>query len=327
METTNELISVIVPVYKVEKDLTACVASIVSQSYKNLEIILVDDGSPDRCPEICDELSKTDDRITVMHKKNGGLSDARNAALSVCHGEYILFVDSDDLINRDLIATLYSLCVNNDAEIAVCDYIAIPTDKFKYEKIKVNNVRECVVEDLLPEKALTYMMDVYKTFQVAAWNKLYKASLFDEVRYPVGIYYEDIATTYKLISKSNKIMYIHAPLYYYQLRSNSITRSGFNQRDLDKISNSTELLEFIKTNYPNIRNEAMVYKYVYCYMTIVSKILFEPNAKKNKYLNMLIIEMRGSQKEINLKVVPFKKRMAYQIMIISPMLYKLLFIR
>lgn len=315
------LVSAIVPIYKVEKDLEACVKSIQNQSYKNLEIILVDDGSPDRCPVICEILKSCDKRISVIHKKNGGLSDARNAALEVCKGDYILFVDSDDLIHEDMIDTLLGLSLDYGSEITVCDYVSVPTKSFIYNRIKPQAKVDSVVEELTPDEALRYMMDVYKNFQVSACNKLYKASLFNKIRYPVGVYYEDIAITYKLIDKSTKVVYTHSEYYFYQLRANSITRSGFNKRDLDKIKNCTELVDFVKVKYPAIYQNAVVYKYVYCYMTIINKLLRSEDEGSRKLLGSLLKEIKENMADIKLKLIPIKKRILFFIMLYNLNIY------
>ncbi|MCC8098531.1 MAG: glycosyltransferase, partial [Clostridiales bacterium] len=253
IDSQEDLISVIVPIFKVEKDLPSCVKSIQAQTYTNLEIFLVDDGSPDNCPQICDALRESDSRIQVIHKANGGLSDARNVALDKCTGKYVIFVDSDDLVHPEMIKILHLLCVENKTEIAVCNYLSVATRDFQYNALVNAHTRSSEIEILSPEAALIYMMDVYKNFQVAAWNKMYERKLFDHVRYPVGIYYEDIATTYKLIGQCNSVAYTHEQLYFYQLRDSSITRSGYNSRDLDKVKNSGELLSYVEINYPSIK--------------------------------------------------------------------------
>lgn len=317
------LVSVVVPVYKVEQDIRKCVYSIQNQTHERLEIILVDDGSPDNCPQICDDFAENDPRIEVIHKENGGLSDARNVALDICKGDYILFVDSDDMIHSEMIESLLNLCITNGAEIAVCNYISVSSNNFRYNEIASRVKLNADYEILSPSQALIYMMDVYKKFQVSAWNKLYKATLLKKVRYPKGIYYEDIATTYKLIDQCNKIAYSHNEYYFYQLRKNSITHSGFNKRDLDKIRNCTDLLEFVNKHYPEARNAAYVYKYVYCYMTIADKLISSTDADASAILKDLRKEAKNSKKKIITSSVPMKKKVSFFLFIHWLSLYKI----
>ena len=317
----NELISVIVPIYKTQNDLKNCVNSIIKQSYKKLEIILVDDGSPDKCPQICDELEKTDVRIRVIHKANGGLSDARNAGLEMANGQFIIFVDSDDMIHNEMIERLYKACIRNNTKMAVCNFRSVDTSIFSYDKIIKEYVDDNTIELLNSENAIKYSLDVYKMFQVSAWNKLYHRTLFENIRYPVGKYYEDIGTTYKLIDGCDNVSYLHAELYFYQIRVGSITHSGFNNRDLDKIEYCNEIKEFISRKYPGILNEALIYQYVYCYMKIVDKIL---DCKKidNTYLDKMLNEMKQNRKNINLSKVPFKKKFSFSFLLWNKKIYK-----
>ena len=198
-------ISVIVPVYNVERFLRECIESIISQTYKDLEIILVNDGSTDKSPLICEEYKKIDARVIVLHKENGGLSDARNKGIDISTGEYIGFVDSDDFIENDM----YELLLNNikkvEADIATCGVISekVKDKNFYKEEIIVN------AHDGLKE------MLMERSMNTSACDKLYKRSLFDEIRYPKDKLYEDLYTTYKLLHKANKIVISNQKKYYY----------------------------------------------------------------------------------------------------------------
>lgn len=217
----DELISVIVPVYKVEKYINRCVNSILEQTYKNIEIILVDDGSPDKCPKICDEYLLIDKRIKVIHKKNGGLSEARNVGLKLATGKYLTFIDSDDWIKKDFIERLYILLKRSDADISICNYA------------KVYDGRDCILDhqnydfELSNIKALEYMMGELYSQMVVAWGKLYRNHLFDEVIFPVGKIHEDEFTTYKLLYASKKVIYTSQQLLFYWQRDDSIMGNGF----------------------------------------------------------------------------------------------------
>ena len=186
VEINREKISVIVPVYKVEKYLNRCVESICKQSYSNLEILLVDDGSPDSCPQMCDEYAKADSRIIVIHKENGGLSSARNAALEVATGDYVICVDSDDYIHPRAVEKLYQACVMYQADIAMGLHFVEKGEKLLIEDPVVDEV-----EIYSAVEALQVLL-ADKKMRNYAWNKLYKRELFEEVRYPEGRNYEDI---------------------------------------------------------------------------------------------------------------------------------------
>lgn len=219
-------ISVVVPVYKVEAYLKRCVSSLCRQTYKNLEIILVDDGSPDRSGEICDELAKCDDRIQVIHKQNGGLSDARNVGIEAATGEYIAFIDSDDWYDPNMLELLYRLCEENQSGIAECSYRSIYKDYVLAE----TNCSGAVME-FTPVKAIESNLD-WKYCKPVAWNKLYRRDVIGEIRYPVGKLHEDEFTTHLFYLASNKIMYLDVALVNYERRNlNSITAS-FQPRNL-----------------------------------------------------------------------------------------------
>lgn len=211
----EELISIIVPVYNVEKYLEKCVDSIIKQTYKNIEIILVDDGAKDNSGKICDELKEKDNRIKVIHKPNGGLSDARNAGLKIAKGEYIGFVDSDDYIAEDMFETLYNLNKENDSDISIVSYYEIYNGKVigvrESDKLEILNRTEAIKELLVDAKIQSY-----------AWNKLFKRELFENTEFPTNKNFEDIATTLLLFEKANKVVLLENPKYYYVRRDDSI---------------------------------------------------------------------------------------------------------
>ena len=254
------LISIIVPVYKVEKFLPECVESILAQTYKNFELFLVDDGSPDKCGEICDEYAKKDKRITVIHKENGGLSDARNAAMDKVHGEYLTFIDSDDFIHEDYLKRMVYCVKKFDADIVQCDFTRDreslgcqnQTNKF----IKLNN------DEILRE----YLH--FKAPKVFAWGKLYKTSLFNGIRFPFGLIDEDNFTTYKLFYLSKTFVKINHGLYYYRVNQNSIMHMSFSKRKFGILDSTQEIRDYLckKTNafdydidYYDIREMVQIY--------------------------------------------------------------------
>lgn len=211
------LITVIVPCYNVEQYLPKCVDSILRQTYRNLEVILVDDGSPDRCGEICDAYAKKDSRVVVIHKANGGLSDARNVAIDQSRGEWVTFIDSDDFVCEEYVEMLYKLATELDCDCSVC-----PLRPFKEGEEPIVDHAFIHQEKMLPQKAVEQMFYQEK-FDNNAASKLFHKRLFDSgIRFPKGVYFEDLAITYQLLLKSKGVGYTDAKLYHYFLRGDSI---------------------------------------------------------------------------------------------------------
>ena len=214
----NPDVSIIVPVYNVENYLNDCISSLVEQKFKSIEIILVDDGSGDNSGKMCDDWSKKDSRIMVIHKENGGLSSARNLGINKAKGEYIAFVDSDDYVDVSFIEKLYNASTMYDADLVMCEYIAI--DK----KVDFLPATEGEVVEMTSTEAIHNMCCVpYSTKFNVAWNKLYKKKLFEDIRFPEGKNHEDEFVTYKVILSAKKIASVSEYLYYYIKRNNSIT--------------------------------------------------------------------------------------------------------
>lgn len=263
----NDLISVIIPIFNVEPYIRECIDSVIHQSYKNLEIILCDDGSTDLCPQICDEYVKVDSRIRVIHKKNGGLSDARNVGIDIANGEYITFVDSDDCIDKDMIRYLYDALIENRVDISCCQRQEINEDsielntKRKYHTFIVRGNEQCMKEFLSNPQ-----MDT------VAWGKLYRRSMFEEIRYPVGKYHEDVFTTYKIVAQCKAIFVGEKRYYCYRIRSSSIMTSAFSEKHLDAIEGQEERALFIKENYSNLEklaNVGIIYAVNQCVLKII----------------------------------------------------------
>ena len=241
----NPLISIIVPIYNVEQYLNKCVDSIINQIYTNIEIILVDDGSPDRCREICDEYAKQDNRIKVIHKNNGGLSDARNVAIDVARGEYIVFVDSDDYVSVDYIETLYNLVAKYNCKVGVACLQTFSENEEPNTKQKA--YKEFVFDKWDGIEKMFYQ----ELFDTAAWCKIYHHSLFNTgIRYPYGLLYEDLPTTYLLFMNADSIAFCNKKIYYYLLRENSIEGQPFNVRKLDS---ALSILKMIKSHSEELK--------------------------------------------------------------------------
>lgn len=240
------MVSVVVPIYRVEKYLRKCVDSLLQQTYKNIEIILVDDGSPDACPEICDELKKTDDRIVVIHKKNGGLSDARNAGIQIANGTYITFIDSDDYVTDTYVEYLYSLIEKYHTRMSLCTHTVV------FEKgnniIYGNGKDEVLTTEICLERML--YDDVINT---SAWAKLYETEMVRKFPYPVGKLFEDIATTYKFFMECGTIACGYKSQYFYMLRSSSIVYQKFNMKKLELLEMTDIMAKDVLKEYPQLK--------------------------------------------------------------------------
>ncbi len=236
------LVSIVVPIFKVEQYLEECIDSILNQTYENLQIILVDDGSPDRCPEIADFYKGIDERVCVIHKENGGLSSARNSGIEIAKGEYIAFVDSDDVLGCTYVERLLEIIAIDGADIAVCAF-----DTFENSVSVLNNSGS---EETIVFNNEQAIFEMYKNNSIGwnAWNKLYKTFLFGDVRYPDGVICEDKATTYKLLLKANRISYTKEQLYHYRVRNNSISGEHSIKFCLDSIMINNEMEKDFEAN-------------------------------------------------------------------------------
>lgn len=251
----NELVSIIVPVYNVERYLDRCLKSLVNQTYLNIEIILVNDGSPDMCPKICEEWAQRDHRIKVIHKKNGGLSDARNKGVDVAKGIYICFVDSDDYVAQTYVETLYKLIRDNNTDMSAVSFKKVYTiDQDPDRKIK----REDAIIVFEGEEAIRQLFSD-NTYANYAWNKMYKRELFENVRFPRGRKMEDLGTTYKLLLNTRRIVYSKKILYYYYQREDSILHKANLDFYRDKFELSKERFEIVKNIYPHLIENDLFY--------------------------------------------------------------------
>ncbi len=252
-----EKVSVIVPVYNVANSLEKCIKSLRYQSYRNIEIILVDDGSTDKSSQICDFYAKKDKHITVIHKENGGLADARNAGVAAATGDYIAFVNGDDFVHEDFIAALIMACEKNNTDMATCGYI-----------IHFNDNNQMVIrgektECLSSEDAIKNIFLMNKKVGVMVWNKLYKRSLFEGgISYPVGKMYDDVATTYKLVDKANSIACIGLPLYYSVQKKDSIIGDKFSLEHMQLPEVVEKIAPFVEQHRSNFKKEYQIYAFL-----------------------------------------------------------------
>lgn len=249
----SELISIVVPVYNVENYLDICMKSILSQTYNNIEVILIDDGATDGSGKICDYYAEADKRVRVVHKKNGGLSDARNAGILRAEGDYIMFIDSDDAVSSDFAEYLYTLLKDSSADIAVCDPVHCYGDK------EVFFERETSRKIFEPEDAIAEML-YQRSFLVAAWGKLYRRYLFNDILFPYGMFFEDSAVMYRIFDKATKIAYGNAKLYGYMHREGSITTNSFSKRDCDILIICNQIAEYLSDRGERLQKAARSYQ-------------------------------------------------------------------
>lgn len=314
MKSDKPLISIIVPVYKVEKYLNRCVESILNQTYENLEIILVDDGSPDNCPKICDDFAKRDSRITVIHKKNGGLSDARNKGLMASHGEYIGFVDSDDYIDKKMYESLYKNLTNYSADISCCKLIRtngnnVIVDKKKYNcEIKVYNQQQYMEKffKIKSQECVYY-----------ACNKLYHRSVLELEQYPVSLTSEDVVGTYKALLKSKKIVEEDYPYYNYYYNENGIT-GKFSSKDFDLLKIWNMMIELSKSNEIYLRwayfNKNRI-NYTLLMRMALNLSYKEIKSEYSKECDLLLKELKKHYKEMIKSSLPFSRKITMMMII------------
>lgn len=239
----RDLISVVIPVYNVERYLQRCLNSVVSQTYKNLEIILVDDGSTDLSGKICDEWASKDNRIVVIHKTNGGLSSARNTGLDVAKGRYIAFVDSDDYINPEMYEIMVKLLKKSNSQIACCGRKRVGNSGGYFQ----NTLEKPMV--ISGEEAIDRLL-CHAGIDEAAWDKLYVGDLFLDKRYPIGELNEDIVLTTKLLGECSSVIHVGAALYNYCCNDGSITNSGLTPAKFVMLSHLDEIKAYLSCFHP-----------------------------------------------------------------------------
>lgn len=287
------LVSVIVPVYKVEQYLHKCIDSILVQTYKNLEIILVDDGSPDNCGRICDEYALYDERVKVIHKVNGGLSDARNAGLDVCTGEYIAFVDSDDWIDEDYIATFMEYAALNT--IVCCGYKMVYDNNTDIYNIDTNReMTSLEAIEMVQKRYLSIFKEMNEKYKKSiysnvVWNKLYPKEVFCNLRFPTGKVYEDAYICFETILKCKKFIAVNNVTYNYLIRDSSISHNKNSKDIIDFIESRLKQEDDVK-EYPflleNSKKITLLYS-MYFYSLYFKKKLYIDDGVRSIIKNIL----------------------------------------
>lgn len=312
-------ISVIVPVYNVIAYIDRCICSIINQTYRDFEVILVDDGSTDDSGLRCDEYALKYDYIKVIHKENGGLSDARNCGCLCSIGEYITFVDSDDYIDFTYLEKLYEVVSHTEAEIVICRIVDEDfCSKLKDQK-SCSMKKSIIIYD--NSEAIEEMCYELK-FGTSACAKLFKRSIVIQYKFPIGVLYEDLATVYKYFGIASKIAFLDEELYHYVTRLGSIRNNSWSHRVFDVIIATNELLYYIKVNFP-AKIHAGIQRYFFSANEVFVRAFGE-----NNYLEIV----GGIRRQMQLywpyivenKKISFKQKLRYWMMINIPKTYKML---
>lgn len=315
-------ISIIVPVYNVEKYLENCIESILNQTFKDFELILVDDGSTDNSCKICDIYEKKDSRIKVIHKNNGGLSSARNAGLDIACGKYVGFIDSDDSIHPRMYEILYDLIKKYESDISCCNYKKI-YDIFKDEYENVNSLEVIEMSNIEAIKNL-YDKEIGVKLVIAC-NKLYRKNLFDKIRYKVGRLHEDEFMAHRILYNSKKITYVDNELYYYLQRDGSIMSKKTYKRKVDALLAQSDRMRFCNKIGLKSMSDNICKIYEYEFFNLYRQLLGEGSANK-EFLNeirrdfILNLYILLRQKDINIK-----EKISCLVFAISPKVYRICF--
>ena len=314
------MISVIVPIYKVEKFLPKCIESILNQTYSDFELILVDDGSPDKCPEICDEYAAKDQHIVVIHQKNSGVSAARNAGLKKAKGQYIGFVDPDDFIAPDMYEKMVQAMETSEAELVVCGYDYYDEEYHIDEKRKYRVDSDEVIDQ---KELMKRMSDMPPTIRHGVCNKLFKSSLLSEIYFMENLHSsEDVMFLTEYINLVNNAVIVHQPLYKNLVRQGSATHGGLNIESLaDSFKAHDKMYQDIVSCYPDLKNHSQAFLLDVCtlkYNEAKQKMSFAPEEKKEEIRNCLR-EMKkfikqNARKAIFNKKIYWKTRLYYLLM-------------
>lgn len=307
-------VSIIVPVYGVEQYLNQCVESLIHQTFTDIEIILVDDGSKDRCPKMCDEWAKKDQRIKVIHKINGGLSDARNEGVKHASSDYIIFVDSDDYVELEMCEVLYNAMITQQVDMT-CSLVNEVIDG------EIVGNRDSFTPCLLNKEEALYQLLSGKGITMYACGKIYKKELFNQIQFPKGKVYEDAFTTPYLIDSSKSVYMISDRLYNYVRRNDSITLSKYSSRDWDCIEAHRHNYTFIKEKYPKLIEPAM-FRYFWSLLYIYDKMVI--NHQETSVEGKKLWEMIKEQKMAMYKntYLSRNRKIALFILSISKALYR-----
>lgn len=303
---SEKLVSIIVPVYNVENFLEKCIDSLLNQSYSNIEIILVDDGSPDSFADICDKYSSLDSRVVTIHKKNGGLSSARNAGLRICKGAYIMFVDSDDWIAQDLIEKMVKEIQEHSVQLVTCGRCVVDGNIKKYitsGKNEMLSVEEVIKKSIFNDK-----------IGIAAWGKLYERQILDQILFPEGEIHEDVAVIYNIFNRCSSIFVMNYAGYYYRYNSEGISKQSYSTKYDVVLKHVLDNERMINSKYPHLACYSATMVAQSCVDMLVKILKTEGgyetfNLQYNKYRDNLILRKR----EYIIFVISMPKRLIWSL--------------
>ena len=320
MENIRPVISVIVPVYNVEKYLDKCVSSVMAQTFKDIEILLIDDGSKDASGRMCDDYALTDSRIRVIHKENGGLSDARNRGITEARGRYLSFIDGDDYIEPDMLETLYNNLVREDADASMCGIYSEYADR---QTRFWPNDEYLVLTGNQPVKAVLEG----RQGSINAVNKLYKRELFSEIRFPLGKLCEDAFIMVKLMAQVNKAVVDTRPKYHYVHRGDSITTSAYKKKDMHLIEAYIQNREFIYANMLELKVQ-IDFRYFWAHYTVLDKMLNTSGFKRDEDFKYIVRTLRRNYFAILRNPITGRgRKIALTGLMLGSWLYKLIIAR
>lgn len=320
-------LSIIVPIYNVERYLERCIISILNQTYVNFELILVNDGSTDNSKDICEKYLSIDNRIKLINKKNGGVSSARNTGIELAIGEYIAFVDPDDYINKYMYEVLITTLKKDKSDMVICGYNKVDQNEINFQEINnhidVNNVRTSKISKV---EALDKLLIEGEKF-VFAWNKIYKRKLFNELRYKNGKIYEDEFLAHRVLYRCNKVSVINEKLYFYIQRDGSIVNSKFTTKKFDKVYALKERIDFFKEkNLLELKEKAeksfvdyFIWNYFVAYQRL-ENVNSDLIKLKNEF-NKVFFEILKNTK------ISWKEKLTLSLLYISPKAYNFIILR
>ena len=317
------LVSIIVPVYNVAPYLVEALDSVVNQSYVNLEIILIDDGSTDGSGDICDRYARKDQRIRVIHQKNRGLSAARNAGLDMMNGDAVAFLDSDDAYHPEFISSMTDAMIRGKADLVVCGFSVHHT----VGEMTANNQTENVsrIRQGVYDRKGALRAYVEGTINSVAWNKLYKKELWDGIRYPNGHVYEDVDTTYKIVNACNTVWVLDKPLYMYRKRKGSITATYSPSNIRDRMSAQTRFLSFIRDNIPDVFDDAQLLQSRQIWLArLISYYIHFPPGKEKEFRKELRAHIIESGRETGVDQCRFRIKVCYRMICFCPLILRML---
>ena len=308
------LISVVLPIYNIESYLDRCMEAVLNQTYSNLEILMVDDGSPDSCPQMCDRYAEQDSRVRALHKENGGLSDARNYGIARARGEYITCIDPDDYVDSDYVEYLYRLIDKYETKMSICQHVT------EYDNGSVKDHGSSGDELMDIETCLRRML-YHDVIDTSAWAKLYHRSLFDTVSYPVGKIFEDIGTTYALMMQCDAGIAVgYESKYHYMYHMNSIVNSSFSPRKFDLLEMTDKMGREVVSVYPSLK-QAVLRRRVYARFSTLNQMLGTDDYGKEREQIIRFI-LRHKKRILKDPRAPRRDKIAIRLLSVNYGLYK-----